>query len=74
MLVVVDGMFLKLQVTMATNGSDVHPNDDAQSGNHLEAVNRISKIPVVESTIQTATSLYEKVKVSLLWQFLYTQK
>lgn len=28
----------------------------------LESVNRISKLPVVESTIQTATSLYEKVK------------
>lgn len=50
---------------MATNGSDAPPNDEAQSVN-LEAVSRISKIPVVESTIQTATSLYEKVKVSLL--------
>ncbi|CAH1955212.1 unnamed protein product [Acanthoscelides obtectus] len=28
----------------------------------MESVNRISKLPVVESTIQTATSLYEKVK------------
>lgn len=30
----------------------------------MESVNRISKLPVVESTIQTATSIYEKVKVS----------
>lgn len=31
----------------------------------MESVNRISKLPVVESTIQTATSLYEKVKVNI---------
>lgn len=30
---------------------------------NMESVNRISKLPVVESTIQTATNLYEKVKV-----------
>lgn len=29
---------------------------------HLESVNRISKLPVVESTIQTASNIYEKVK------------
>ncbi|KAJ8929507.1 hypothetical protein NQ314_017800 [Rhamnusium bicolor] len=28
----------------------------------MESVNRISKLPVVESTIQTATTIYEKVK------------
>ncbi|XP_018572934.1 lipid storage droplets surface-binding protein 2 isoform X2 [Anoplophora glabripennis] len=28
----------------------------------MESVNRISKLPVVESTIQTATNIYEKVK------------
>ncbi|CAG9827945.1 unnamed protein product [Diabrotica balteata] len=28
----------------------------------LESVNRFSKLPVVDSTIKTATSLYEKVK------------
>ncbi|KAF2894689.1 hypothetical protein ILUMI_11485, partial [Ignelater luminosus] len=29
---------------------------------NMEAVQRISKLPVVESTLQTATSIYEKVK------------
>lgn len=29
----------------------------------MVSVNRISKLPVVESTFETATSLYEKVKV-----------
>lgn len=29
----------------------------------MESVQRISKLPVVESTIQTATGLYEKAKV-----------
>ncbi|XP_060532308.1 lipid storage droplets surface-binding protein 2-like isoform X2 [Cylas formicarius] len=28
----------------------------------MESVNRIAKLPVVESTIQTATNIYEKVK------------
>lgn len=30
---------------------------------NMESVQRISKLPVVESTFQTATSIYEKVKV-----------
>lgn len=30
----------------------------------MESVNRISKLPMVESTIQTATNIYGKVKVS----------
>lgn len=37
------------------------------SGNscvHMEAVDRISKLPVVESTIGTATNIYGKVKVN----------
>lgn len=31
----------------------------------MESVNRFSKLPLVESTIETATSLYGKVKVSI---------
>lgn len=30
---------------------------------NMESVNRITKLPVVESTIQTATNIYERVKV-----------
>lgn len=30
----------------------------------MESVNRIAKLPVVESTLQTAQGIYEKVKVS----------
>lgn len=32
---------------------------------NMESVQRIAKLPVVESTIQTATNIYEKVKVSV---------
>lgn len=39
----------------------------------MESVNRIAKLPVVESTLQTAQGIYEKVKVSptfkLYWMF-----
>lgn len=31
---------------------------------NMESVNRITKLPVVESTIQTATNIYGKVKVN----------
>lgn len=30
---------------------------------HMESVERFSKLPVVESTIETATNIYGKVKV-----------
>lgn len=30
----------------------------------MESVNRIAKLPVIESTLQTAQGIYEKVKVS----------
>lgn len=34
-----------------------------QNAIHMESVNRIAKLPVVESTINAATNMYEKVKV-----------
>lgn len=34
-----------------------------EEGINLEAVNRISKLPIVETTIDTATNIYTKVKV-----------
>lgn len=39
-------------------------NQVAPSPTCMESVNRIVKLPVVESTIQTATSVYGKVKVN----------
>lgn len=39
----------------------------------MESVNRISKLPVVESTIQTATNLYEKVKV-YYWLYFFVHE
>lgn len=36
---------------------------------NMEAVNRIAKLPVVETTIQTATNIYEKVKVSVCFSY-----
>jgi len=49
------------------SGNETNQNTDAaihQSNMcvNMESVNRITKLPVVESTIQTATSIYEKVK------------
>ncbi|XP_025829776.1 perilipin-1 isoform X2 [Agrilus planipennis] len=38
------------------------PAPAGNDGITIESVNRISKIPVVESTIQTATTIYEKIK------------
>lgn len=35
----------------------------AESCVNLETVNRIAKLPIVESTIETATTIYSKVKV-----------
>lgn len=31
---------------------------------HMESVDRIVKLPVVETTIETATNIYGKVKVN----------
>lgn len=44
-----------------------------QNALHMESVERISKLPVVESTINAATNMYEKVKVSHYPFTLYGQ-
>lgn len=38
---------------------------DHVSSVNMESVNRIAKLPMVESTINAATSLYEKAKVNM---------
>ncbi|KRT85683.1 hypothetical protein AMK59_663, partial [Oryctes borbonicus] len=35
---------------------------ESENGVNLEAVNRITKLPIVESTLETATNIYTKVK------------
>ena len=39
---------------------------------HLEAVDRISKLPVVELSVQVTTSVYNKIKVHVkkIFEFL----
>lgn len=55
---------------MSVSGANqVNEIKDEHSSVNLEAVNRIAKLPVVESTIQTATSLYGKVKVRISSSF-----
>lgn len=50
---------------MSTDAQPVIPLEGRHQGAcvNMESVNRIAKLPVVESTIQTATNIYEKVKV-----------
>lgn len=51
---------------MSAEAQPVVPLENRQApATCMESVNRIAKLPVVESTIQTATNIYEKVKVSV---------
>lgn len=49
--------------------ADQEPKQNGQNGKaavscvNMESVHRIAQLPVVESTIQTATNIYGKVKV-----------
>lgn len=53
-----------LQIKMsADQEAKQNGNGTAPSGVSMESVHRIAQLPVVESTIQTATNIYGKVKV-----------
>lgn len=61
---------------MSTDTQQVAPLESHQPGSgacvNMESVNRIAKLPVVESTIQTATNIYEKVKVRPLKKIFFS--
>lgn len=44
-------------------------NTDAACCLRMESVDRIGKLPVVESTIETANNIYGKIKVIYLFAF-----
>lgn len=54
----------------AADAQPVLPLEGSGACINMESVNRIAKLPVVESTIQTATNIYEKVKVSSYFRHL----
>lgn len=56
-----------MSTTEVTKTETTHTVDadapDQISHMNMESVNRVAKLPVVEATINAATSLYEKAKV-----------
>lgn len=52
------------QVANETNMNE-NKQEEQEHGVSMESVHRIAKLPVVESTINVATNMYEKVKVNI---------
>lgn len=61
-----------MSTTEGTKPEETHTMDagvaDQISPMNMESIQRVAKLPVVEATINAATSLYEKAKVGFFPQ------